>query len=505
MVFSSHEFVLIFLPLVFLAFAIANRFGGWQASFSVLGAASLVFYAQWSIALLAVLLTSAVANYIVGTFLIKATKEGRPAGWLLVSAVIANLVALGYFKYTNFFIDITNQVSGSGFSHLDIVLPVGISFYTFIQIGFLVEAHSGQAEQQPFIKYLTFATFFPCVTAGPLVLQREFFDQMKDRKDSALEARRLAVGVTLFAMGLFKKVVLADSIAPFANDIFAGVAAGGGVDMVSAWVGALAYSLQLYFDFSGYSDMAIGIGVIFGIRLPLNFNSPFKATSISEFWQRWHMTMTRFFTKFVYSPMAMRGMRSAVSKGHSPLRRYLVAGAWPIVVTMLVAGVWHGSGWTFVLFGLLHGVAIAVNNGWKHFSLPKPPAVLGWLMTISVVICGLVIFRAPDVASAMTMLTAMWGISAEVPANGHLAVALGLREALGLIFLLGAITLLAPNTQEILAKEWVSSDPVPKTMSRIAGYISWRPAMGWSFAAAGTFLLAFTSISADSSFLYYQF
>lgn len=505
MVFSSYEFILIFLPALFLACAVANRFGGWQACFALMGAASMVFYAQWSVALLTILLISVVANYVVGNYLIGATKAGRPAGWVLAAAVAGNLVALGYFKYMNFFIDIANQLSGAGFSHLEIILPIGISFYTFIQIGFLVEAHTGQAEHQPFVKYLTFATFFPCVTAGPLVLQREFFDQMKDRADSFFDPRRIAVGLTLFAMGLFKKVVLADSIAPFANDIFGVAAAGQSVDVVTAWVGALSYSLQLYFDFSGYSDMAIGLGAIFGIKLPLNFNSPFKATSISDFWQRWHMTMTRFFTKFVYQAMAMSGMRKAVAHQYSPLKRYMIAGAWPVVFTMVVAGIWHGSGWTFVLFGLLHGTAIAVNNGWKQFSLPRSPAVLAWFMTMSVVVSGLVVFRAPDVPTAVSVLSSMWVPIWASPADGVVVALMQLSEPLKLILAFGAITLLAPNTQEILSKDWVSSDPVPEKLSRLAKYVCWRPALGWSLAAALVFVAAFSNIGSESSFLYYQF
>ena len=505
MVFSSYEFILIFLPALFLTCSLAYRFGGWQACFAALGAASMVFYAQWSVALLTILLISVVGNYVVGHILIGAKQAGKPAGWVLMAAVTANLVALGYFKYMNFFIDIANQVSDVGFSHQDIILPIGISFYTFIQIGFLVEAHTGQAERQSFINYLTFATFFPCVTAGPLVLQREFFDQMKERADSFFDPRRIAVGLTLFAMGLFKKVILADSIAPYADDVFGTAATGQSVDVVLAWVGALSYSLQLYFDFSGYSDMALGLGAIFGIMLPLNFNSPFKATSISDFWQRWHMTMTRFFTKFVYSPWAISGMRMAESKQYSPLARYMVAGAWPIILTMLVAGIWHGSGWTFVLFGLLHGIAIAVNNGWKQFSLPRPPAVLAWLMTMSVVVSGLVVFRAPDVPTAVSMLSSMWGAASTLPADGISGALAQLNEPLVLILMLGTITLLAPNTQEILSKDWVSSDPVPEKFSRFAKHIAWRPAFGWSVAAALVFVAAFSSLGTESTFLYYQF
>ena len=506
MVFNSYEFILIFLPLAFLAFAAAQRIAGWQAAFSVVVAASLVFYAQWSLALLAILLVSVVSNYVVGNILIQATKAGKPSGPLLISSIVANLAALGYFKYTNFFLEITSQLTGASFSHLDIILPIGISFYTFIQIGFLIEAHSGQAEQQSFTRYLTFSTFFPCVTAGPLVLQREMFDQMKDRTDSALDFRRIAAGIAMFSMGLFKKVILADSIAPYANSAFNGVTAGQSIDVITAWAGSLAYTLQLYFDFSGYSDMAIGLGAIFGIILPLNFNSPFKAVSISDFWQRWHMSMTRFFTKFVYSPMAINGMRQAMVEKYGPLRCYMVSGAWPIVVTMLVAGIWHGSGWLFVLYGVIHGVAIAVNNAWKHFELPKVPPVMGWALTMSVVVSGLVIFRSPDMQTASTILSSMWGVASllDMPRDTQM-VSLALGEIFPLIVAFGAIVLVAPNTQEILRNEWLSCNPKPVAFSRLAEKFAWRPALGWSFATTIAFVVAFASIGSDSSFLYYQF
>lgn len=505
MIFNSYEFIVIFLPLAFLAYAVAQKIAGWQAAYGVLATASLIFYGQFSPLFLGILLVSVVSNFVIGNVLIRSTVGGKSSGSLLVAGIIGNLIGLGYFKYMNFFIDIANQTIGSEFSHMATILPIGISFYTFIQIGYLIEAHAGQAKPQPFVRYVTFATFFPCVTAGPLVLQREIFGQLENRKDSVLDARRIAVGTAMFTMGLFKKVVLADSIAPYANAAFNGVAAGQSIDMITAWTGSLAYTLQLYFDFSGYSDMALGLGAIFGIMLPLNFNSPFKATSISDFWQRWHMTMTRFFTTFVFSPMAMNGMRKAMGRQYGPVRRYMVSGAWPIIITMLVAGIWHGSGWVFVLYGLLHGVAIAINNGWKQFNLPKISPTVGWLLTMSVVASGLVVFRAPDVTTALTILSSMWGVSALLPATGTEFVSLVLADVFPMILVFGAIVLIAPNTQEILSHDWISCTPKPDTFSSFVETFSWRPAVGWSVATAVMFVVAFTSIGSDSSFLYYQF
>ena len=507
MVFNSHEFLLLFLPCAYAGFLISKKFGGWDFAFAFLGAASLAFYANFSLALVAILICSVLFNFVIGNFLIARAADGERTGPLLVFAVIINLLALGYFKYTNFMIDIANQVSGVGYSHLDIILPIGVSFYTFIQIGYLVEASSGSVQRQPLSRYVLFATFFPCITAGPLVLQREIFSQMQDRKDGAFDATRLATGLTLFVMGLFKKVVLADTIAPFANTAFDGVSAGLAIDTLNAWVGSLAYSLQLYFDFSGYSDMAVGLGVIFGIRLPLNFNSPFKAGSISDFWRRWHMTMTRFFTTYLFSPMAISGMRASIGNQYGSFQRYVVTAAWPAIFTFFIAGIWHGAGWTFVIYGLIHGFALAINHGWKEFALPKIPYPVGWLLTMSVVVSGLVVFRAPDLATATTILSVMWGTSAlfqpDIMPAGQ--VTIDLVPALGLIFGLTAIVLLAPNTQQILDRYWISTDAVSEEDDRKEAFISWRPTLGWSVATAALLTIAITSVGNDSSFLYYQF
>ena len=221
-----------------------------------------------------------------------------------------------------------------------------------------------------------FGAFFPCVTAGPLVMHREIIEQLEQRSGSAFNMRCLVTGLTMFGMGLFKKVALADSISPFADTVFDGVAAGGTADLLTAWIGATAYALQLYFDFSGYSDMALGIAFIFGIRLPLNFDSPFKATNISDFWRRWHITMTRFFTNYVYS--AHGNERHA--QGHEPWRRqavarFLRAAAVPSIVTFLIAGIWHGAGWNMVVYGVVHGLAIAICLGWREFSRHQASAL----------------------------------------------------------------------------------------------------------------------------------
>ena len=506
MAFHTYQFLFGVLPACYFGFVVAHRLGGWIAAYHFLAVASLAFYAQFSTLLVVILFASVTANYLIGELLMKLAGRRRLAGQVLIAGIAANLAALGYFKYSNFLIEIANTISGSEFSSLNLIIPVGVSFFTFVQIGYLVEAYNGQVERPGFGRYVLFATFLPCVTAGPLVLQGELLGQMKERDEPALNLQRLAAGLTLFGIGLFKKVVLSDAIAPYGNAVFDGVAAGQTPDALVAWIGALAYSLQLYFDFSGYSDMAIGIGLMFGLMLPLNFDSPFKATSISEFWRRWHMTMTRFFTTYIYTPLAMRGLRKALTQKHGPLLRLLETTAVPAIVTFLVAGIWHGAGWSFVVYGLIHGFAIAINLAWRECECAEFSPPMGWLLTMAVVVSGLVVFRAPDLGSAGIVLQQMWGREIFFPSTASdLVLQIDLRSSIALIVLLGAIVLLMPNSQQIMHHAWPSSDSKPKDVPLAAGLLTWKPTIVRSIAVAVTWCIALTSIGATSTFLYYQF
>ena len=502
MIFNSLEFIAIFLPIAFGGFLLAARVGGRETLPTYIAIVSVIFYAQFSSMLALILCVSVAFNYCAGAAIIRARKNGSGAAGIMTGAIIANIFALGYFKYTNFLIDVANDLGALGIDHLNIILPVGISFYTFVQIGYLVDCYSGQIEERPTLaRYAVFAAFFPAVTAGPLVLSREMLGQMNGWK--AFEPRRLGVGVAIFAAGLFKKVVLADAIAPFANGAFDGVAAGVAIDAITAWTGSVAYALQLYFDFSGYSDMAIGLGLIFGLRLPLNFNSPFKATSISEFWRRWHMTMTRFFTTYLYTPMAVRGMRKAMANQSSRSSRFVMTAGGPVLFTFIVAGIWHGAGWTFVVYGLIHGVALAINHAWREFKMPEISEITGWALTMGVVISGLVVFRAPDMATAISIWMQMWSFGLLDPAAGTQMVQLDLINAAGFITVLGAIVMLMPNTQELVGSDRITSDGT--ITDRLPEALRWRPSWGWAVTAGVLVVIGVGKIGADSSFLYYQF
>jgi D-alanyl-lipoteichoic acid acyltransferase DltB (MBOAT superfamily) len=506
MVFSSFQFIFIFLPAAYIGFLLAHRIGGWKLAIRFLAAASLAFYAMWGLPLFIILLASLVFNFGAGHLIGRLSATPAQARLALFGGIAANLGLIGYLKYTNFFIDVTNQVAGTGFDHINLLVPVGVSFFTFIQIGYLIDAYNGQRVKSGFGRYVVFAAFFPCVTAGPLVMQREIMDQLEAKEGAAFDLRRLVTGMTMFGMGLFKKVVLADSIAPYANTVFDGVSHGGTVDMMTAWIGSTCYALQLYFDFSGYSDMALGIAFVFGISLPLNFDSPFKADNISDFWRRWHMTMTRFFTNYIFSGMAMNGMRAAAMKRNGRVGKFIRSAAIPVTVTFLVAGIWHGAGWNMVVYGLIHGVAIATCLGWREFGTFRIPGWAGWAMTMSVVLSALVVFRAPDLEAAGTILANMWGLSQiGIGAAPMAAEGLDVGRAVSMIILMGAIVLLLPNTQQILHKDWLSSDAKPQIAAIEAGLLAWRPAIAGAFAIAGAYTIALTSIGAGNTFLYYQF
>jgi alginate O-acetyltransferase complex protein AlgI len=508
MFFSSYQFILGFLPAVFAGFVLAHRFAGWDGAVKFLIAASFAFYGLFGVHLLGILVASITANYIIANYIIANRDEPAKARMAMISGICANLLALGYLKYANFLIDIANAIPFFGnIGAFNLPMSIGVSFFTFIQIGYLIDAYNAQLVRHDFTRYVLFVSFFPCVTSGPLVLQKEFMQQLEHPEKNPFDTRRIAVALTLFGIGLFKKVVLADSIQPYADAVFNGVANGSAIDPTLAWVGTIAYTLQLYFDFSGYSDMAIGLGLLFCIKLPLNFNSPFQSTNISDFWRNWHMTMTRFFTTYVYTGLAISGMRKAMTGGVSPVRKFIMTAAVPSIVTFMVAGVWHGAGWTFIVYGLLHGFAIATYLGWRQFSSIRLPAPVSWFLMMSVVWTGLVIFRSHDMGSAITVLKSMWN------PLGHfdpLAVAkafpdYAIDRAASLVVILGAITLLLPNSQKVLHLDWPTSDAKPDSAARDAGLLEWRPKMGTAILTALTYAIVLTSIGAGTNFLYYNF
>ncbi len=411
---------------------------------------------------------------------------------MLIAGLAMNLAVLGWFKYANFMVDNVNALFGLDLYLARIVLPLGISFFIFQKIAFLVDAYRGKVDRLDLVDFSLFVSFFPQLIAGPIVHHSEMLPQFCER--GALCPSNLAMGLTIFVIGLAKKVLLADTIAVYAAPGFSAAAGGAHLDFFAAWEAALAYTAQLYFDFSGYSDMAIGAALLFGIRLPVNFASPYKAASIIDFWRRWHITLSRFLRDYLY--IALGGNRLG------RVRRYA-----NLFITMLLGGLWHGAGWTFVIWGGLHGLYLIVNHGWRTLRsrLVFLPAEAGdlerWLgriLTFVAVAIGWVFFRAPDMHAALEMLEAMLGV------NGAAAGANAL-DGLALAGSLLLIAWFAPNTQELTGYVGPSGAYTPDRAATAPRQIVWRPRPAWAAIVGAGFGIAILSLTRVSEFLYFQF
>jgi D-alanyl-lipoteichoic acid acyltransferase DltB (MBOAT superfamily) len=388
MLFNSQALILGLLPLALAGwyFAPSRILRQWW----VVGA-SVAFYAFWDVRFVPVLVGLTLVNWLLAR-----AHAAQPRGWWADAGIVLNLGVLAWVKYANFIADNVAWALGGRHESWSIILPLGVSFYVFQKVSYLVDLKRGQAGTYSLSDFFLFVCFFPQLVAGPLVRHNEVIGQF------ALDPRRtemtenLSRGFVLFTIGLVKKVAIADTLAPVADAAFARVAAGQAMAASDAWLGTLAYTLQIYFDFSGYSDMALGLALMFGLRLPVNFDAPYRAASIREFWRRWHMTLSRFLRDYLYIPLG--GNRAGAA--HQAVN---------VVVTMLLAGLWHGAAWTFVVWGGMHGLALAVNAAWNRTGL-RLPWVVGWVLTLLFVMAGWVLFRAPDFPSAARMFEALAGL-----------------------------------------------------------------------------------------------
>ncbi|WP_438479539.1 MBOAT family O-acyltransferase [Oleiharenicola lentus] len=390
MLFKSHLFIFGFLPVVWAGWILLNRKFGPRAGAAWLTIGSVVFYAWWDWRFVPVLLVSLGVNFLLARQLM----AHRKRGWLVIG-LVWNLGLLGFFKYWNFFAATANTLGGS-FQILQLALPLGISFFTFQKIAFLVDASRGQIKSLKFSEFALFVFFFPQLIAGPIVHHRDFIPQLHAKNFGRFDARQIALGLTVFAAGLFQKSFVADTIAPIADAAFGHVANGTMLRFQEAWLGLIAYSVQLFYDFSGYSHMALGLALLFGLKLPVNFLAPYTSGSIAEFWRRWHITLSAFLRDYVYIPLG--GSRV------SPPRHLT-----NLFLTMLIGGIWHGAGWTFVVWGAWHGLALAVNHAWKRNTPGENATRWGHLLTLLTVFIGWVFFRAPDLSSAWHYCQSLFG------------------------------------------------------------------------------------------------
>jgi len=505
MLFNSFAFIFVYLPVTLAIFFLVAR-SSRPAAAGWLAFMSLVFYGWWDYRYLPLLLGSIAFNFWCGSR-IGAAAEGNRKRWLVLG-VVANLALLGYFKYADFFLSTLNAAADTRLPLLHIVLPIGISFFTFTQTAFLVDTYQRKVAEYNFIHYLLFVTYFPHLIAGPVLHHKEMMPQFADEKIYTFSQRSFAIGLTFFIFGLAKKVLLADNLAEPASRVFDQTPAPS---LLVAWGGVLAYTFQLYFDFSGYSDMAIGLSLMIGVKLPLNFNSPYKAANISEFWQRWHMTLSRFLRDYLYIPLG--GNR----KG--PIRRYI-----NLVLTMLLGGLWHGAGWNFVIWGALHGFYLCVHHTWEHIStrlhIPALPRFASVFITFLAVCLAWVFFRAADFDTALAVSRGMAGAHG-IALPDALGAALGpgrsWLEATGVSFYLGggqrfietwgwiAIAMIAafllPNTQQMLSQHVHWLDRLPS----VALHLTWSANRFWAAVIGSLALLSLLSLNRPSAFLYFQF
>jgi D-alanyl-lipoteichoic acid acyltransferase DltB (MBOAT superfamily) len=393
LLFNSYEFIFFFLPVTFFGYFYLNKLRLTEAAKAFLVAASLFFYAWWNVKYLPLILVSMIVNYAVGRELARYEQNGRRYSKkaLLWAGIFFNLALLGYFKYTDFFLENLNRLIDGHIPLPHLALPLAISFFTFQQIAYLVDSYRNETHEYDFLNYALFVTFFPQLIAGPIVHHAEMMPQFAAIRNKVKNYYNIALGLFIFMMGLFKKVVIADTFAQWATQ---GFDVAKSLNMFEAWAASLSYTFQLYFDFSGYTDMAIGAALLFNIRLPMNFFSPYKAVNIQDFWRRWHITLSRFLRDYLYIPLG--GNR----KGR--LRTYF-----NLFITFLLGGIWHGAGWTFVAWGALHGAALVIHRIWSELGL-RLPRLLGWFVTFNFINIAWVFFRAKNFDDALKVLKGMF-------------------------------------------------------------------------------------------------
>jgi D-alanyl-lipoteichoic acid acyltransferase DltB (MBOAT superfamily) len=497
MLFTSFRFLFLFLPITYGIYWWLNDRNR-AFSFAWLILASFCFYAFYNPYFPIVLLISVLLNYGIGRLLDAAAGRERLRLLLIGSGLVGNVFLLGFFKYGNFFIAIA-----------------GLSFYTFVQIQYLFDVYNEITSSFSFLDYLLSVCFFPYLVAGPIVNPSEIVAQFADKKRVKPDTEELSRSLMLFAIGLFKKIAIADSLSHWVDPLFQKASAVHRLSFSEAWFGALLFTFELYFDFSGYSDMAIGIAGLFGVRLPVNFNSPYKASTIIDFWQRWHMTLTRFLTGYIYNPIALivARRRAAAAKPivqgkKTTLGAYLSIIFFPTVFTMAIAGIWHGAGWTFLIFGILHGVYLAVCHGWHLLrdrlqrgvkQSRRPATVVSNLFTFLCVVVSFVFFRSTTITAANGMLMSMVSLDSISSPNIE---SVWKMCVLGVLF---AVVWLCPNSQQICGQD----GSVSKN-SRVSfgnGFL-WRPNSGWAILHGCMFALTLWmvyAIARPADFIYFKF
>lgn len=498
MIFSSYEFILFFLPIVVLGFYTLGLTSNKIITMAWLIAASLFFYGWWNPIYLPLILTSVLFNFFVGTYTANPLVNDQQRKIYLIIGLVGNLSLLGYFKYANFFVDNVNGLLNTDIHLQTILLPLAISFFTFQQIAYLVDAYQSKKTETSLLRYGLFVCFFPQLIAGPIVHHKEMLPQFDKDEIYRFDSLRLSLGISVFIIGLAKKVLLADNISVYANPIFDAAAAGESINMLDAWVASFSYTFQLYFDFSGYCDMALGLGLMFGIRLPINFNSPLKAVNMIEFWRRWHITLSRFLQQYLFIPFSMNELRRGWSR--QPIYSFLA--------TMLLGGLWHGASWTFIVWGLIHGVFLVINQMWlifkKRFGRRKSSLwgkFVGRVIVLSCWVFSLIIFRSEDLPAAWRLIKGLIDVSS-IERN---QIYMDTMSAFPWLLCMAIIIWLTPNTVQIFSHYCIATGTQDVDVKKTHTVFLWKPNFLWGIWLSTLFVLSLLSLNKVNEFLYFQF
>ena len=491
MLFNSYEFIFAFLPISFFVYFYLNSKRLTTAAKAWLVFTSLFFYSWWNIMYLPLILISILFNYTITNTMIEYDKSRRKyfsKKSLLHAGLLFNIGLLVYFKYMDFFISNTNTISGSDIELLHLALPLAISFFTLQQIAFLIDSYEGLVKEKNFLNYTIFVTFFPQLIAGPIVHHKEMMPQFASVRNKVKNYKNITMGLFIFSIGLFKKVVIADTFAVWATQ---GFDVATTLNLFEAWATSLSYTFQLYFDFSGYTDMAIGAALLFNIKLPINFNSPYKATGMIDFWQRWHITLSNFITTYIYTPIVRSFDRLTFHKA-----------MFATVITFLIAGLWHGASWMFIIFGGLHGLGLIINHYWKKRKI-KLNVVLAWFITFNFVNITFVFFRAKEWDDAVKVLGSMFSLDNIVLPN-FLASKLASLSKYGIEFGALATNLSAAGKDLII---WLLIGFIlilvfKNSMDKLKLF---KPSAINSFVFIMAFTISLYKLSGYSEFLYFRF
>jgi D-alanyl-lipoteichoic acid acyltransferase DltB (MBOAT superfamily) len=519
MLFNSYSFIFVFLPVAFLGFFLLGKFCN-QLAIPWLALSSLVFYAYWDWHSLTILLGSIFVNFTLASGISKT--KGPQKKWLLVTTIFINILLLACYKYSNFFLSNINYFSeGKNLFLHAVVLPLGISFFTFTQIAYLVDVYAGLVSEKSFSKYLLFVSYFPHLIAGPVIHHSQVMSQFRSAKVFHLNPENIAKGISIFSIGLAKKTIIADTLSLYASPLFHSASSGVSVNFIEAWTGVLSYTLQLYFDFSGYCDMAIGLSLLFNIDLPINFLSPYKSLSIIDFWRRWHITLSKFLRDYLYIPLG------GSKKGQ--VRRYL-----NLIITMLLGGFWHGAGWTFILWGGMHGLFLTINHLWRSFVISLGInkfeglllyKILCWLLTFGCVLLGWVMFRSDSLAAALLIYKSLIasGMNITLPVELQVVLAhllpksvlfantlgglqIPLLQAWSVILLGLFVVLFMPNTNEYVSRFLSSYGGVLNSSEPLSfNFFSSRLPLISPIFFGILFGISLLSMTRISEFLYFKF